>query len=86
LNNTLAVSQKRIEQFEADIDSYTQQISEKDVLLDELDREKIELKEEIENSDRMLQNAATMYKKQSKMLKEAKIELRKRQSQDIISR
>ena len=86
LSNTLEVSQKRIEQFEADIDSYTQQINEKDMLLDELNTEKVELKEEIENSDRMLQNAAIMYKKQNKMLTEAKIELRKRQSQDVISR
>ena len=86
LNNTLEVSQKRIEQSEADIESYTQQISEKDMLLGELNREKIKLKEEIRNSDRMLQNAAIMYKKQNKTLKEAKIELRKRQSQDIISR
>ena len=56
------------------------------MLLDELNTEKVELKEEIENSDRMLQNAAIMYKKQNKMLTEAKIELRKRQSQDVISR
>ena len=86
LNNTLEVSQKRIEQFEADIDSYIQQINEKDMLLEELNKEQVELKEEIKNSDRMLQNAATMYKKQNKTLKEAKIELRKRQSQDVISR
>ena len=59
LNNTLAVSQKRIEKFEADIDSYNEQINEKDLLIDKLTQEMIELKDEIQNSDRMLQNERT---------------------------